>query len=476
MDNYNNFNSYDNKRERLIKIIFVLFCSTILLFVIGLQIFNFLTTGNLVISSDQDVQITITKYKDTNINNPFSKTLQGSSKIALKDGIYIVNAQTKGYGESRYVTIKGHATSVINFNKKALIGSEPVTLDNAKSIFSSLSLLEYFNNDTGQIYSIDSSGTKKTIAENLSFQKVRWDKNGNIVASTKVNDLYFIKENGIFLLTQPSQEISSNLSDFDISPNGSIYLSYGKNIYTGDSGGNWKKISSTKGTFSLYASDNCVAALGIYIGKIPKDLNTNSQSIVCKNGREIDFNSVVRGAAWSPDGSKLAIQGVDTTIYDSETGKVLQTIPSKDPINSFTWLSNTVLTFSTQSLLWTFDTSTNIAVTIDNLGVAGNYTGIFSDSSNNYLYTVVSNNQGASPYTIERYPLKGQETSSVANQLAVFLPNSVNGCSLSFINFTKITIFSTPTESSSTDCTLVAKNYLQGYGVNTDSLLFKPAI
>jgi len=476
MNNYINFNYYDDQREKLVKIIFVLFCSAILLFVIGMQIYNFLTTGNLVISSDQDVQITITKYKDSGVNNPFSKTLQGSSRLSLKDGIYILSAQTKGYGESRYVTIKGHSTSIINFNKKAFIASEPVTLDNAKNIFSSLSVLEYFNNDTGQIYNIDSSGNEKIIAGNFSFQKVQWDKSGNILASTKNNELYFIKENTIFLLTQPSQEISSNLSDFDISPNGSIYLSYGKNIYAGDSSGNWKKISSTKGTFSLYASDNCVAALGIYIGKIPKGLNINSQSIVCKNGRETDFNSVVRGAAWSPDGSKLAIQGVDTTIYDSESGKVLQTIPSKDPINSFTWLSNTVLTFSTQSLLWTFDTSTNNAVTIDNLGVAGNYAGIFSDSSNNYLYTVVSNNQGASPYTIERYPLKGQTTSSVANQLAVFLPNSINGCSLSFINFTKITIFSTPTESSSTDCLQVAKNYLQGYGVNTDSLLFKPSI
>jgi hypothetical protein len=447
-----------------------------LLFITGSLFHNFLTNGKLVISADQDIQITITKFKDKNLNSPFSKTVQGKSKISLKDGVYILTAQAKGYGESRYVTINGHSTTNVSFNKKTYSANEPVVLDNATNVFSSGKEFEYFNQDTGKIYSVDSAGGEKNIAASLSFKKVRWDKKGNILAGTTTNELYYITYSSVRLLSQPSQENSSNLADFDISPNGSIFLAFGKNIYAGDSTGNWKKISSTKGTYNLYASDNCVASLGIFIGKIPKNIDTTSQSIVCMNGKEINFSASVRGATWSPDGSKLAVQGENTTIYNGKTGQSIQTIPSNNRVNNFTWVSDTVLAFSTQSLLWTFDTTSSDAVAIDNLGVLGNYKGIFSDTSNNYLYTVVSNNQGATPYTVTRYPLKNQSTSSIANQLAVFLPNNVNGCSLSFINFTSITIFSAPTETNSIDCKAVAKNYLQGYGINSDSLLFKPAI
>jgi hypothetical protein len=71
----------------------------------------------------------------------------------------------------------------------------------------------------------------------------------------------------------------------------------------------------------------------------------------------------------------------------------------------------------------------------------------------------------------------GHETpSSLEEQLEVFLPNTINGCSLGYTNFSSLVVTVISAPGSEQTCLDVAHSYLQEYGVNPSGLNFNSVV
>jgi hypothetical protein len=127
--------------------------------------------------------------------------------------------------------------------------------------------------------------------------------------------------------------------------------------------------------------------------------------------------------------------------------------------------------YSIAGNLWSYSLKTQASNLLANVAVFGNIAEIYPNQDGSYIYLDIQDTN-TNTFYLTRLGLNKQPVSAMMQQLQVFLPNTSGGCLMGYLNFTKPSITVDNTGSPTTNCSLVAENYLQTYNINTSLLNF----
>lgn len=484
--------SYENDRLRKIVILVVLVFILIFFGLLGLYIKNTHSTGSVTIKTDSPANyVKIEQVASSNNKNsgvPFSQQAPHSLSVKVAPGSYEIFAYNNNglFGVSQTIAVKAGQRLSFSLNPTTVTTTspEPVYGQTASGVVANGSQLSFValgspvdNVASGNIIQVDSANNFSTLFPDHSFTSVKWASPMLGLAQDYYNNLYVINNGQLSQLTLPFAVNANSKESFDISTGDEIYVSNGKDVYSGNLGGGFKKIYSTDSDHpvsNLSAGSGKVAVVMNAVEALESERNGSETSgalaIVDDNGRYTKKSMDISQTEWSPSGDKLIAQGsLSNTVFDASLN-VLKTIAINNS-NNFTWFTNDSLLYSIDSQVWLYGLQTQKSTTITSLAAKEAITGIYPSKDGAYVYFSDDNGEKTQLF---RVGLKGQAVDNSLAALSIFLPETLDGCQLNFINFAQPSIIiNYPSSTSQQNCLGLAYGELQTYNLDVNKFQYK---
>lgn len=435
-------------------------------------LYTFLTTASVDITTNNPknvISIEETRPEHKTINTGGAT---GHLKIRLHTGTYTITVKngyasaqqiiSLGIGDSKKVTITVNDQA----NKQGVL--EAVTNLGAYETVADNTSVKFLdrNHNPAKLYQIDSSNILTNIAPNLSFDSISW-ADTSFGVGRMGDQLMTIEGTTVTNLTTPV-----TAKTFTVAPNKDVYISDGQALYRGSTGHNFTKVLSAEpaSQIKLIAASNDAVLLTDKFN----DSNRESELVVLhKDGSKNTTDGDIYEGQWSKSGKYLATTGDTSTIFNDKLQKVVSL-----PINNvlaLTWMDDNNLAYAEGNLIWKFSVdshqATVLATTSNGVGAVSQMR-VSQDGSS--LYVAVQNPDTSNGYTfyLARYKLNSDITvNPLLQKISLVLPNTpIDGCSVGYVNFTKITVTITAIDRIQQLCIDATKTYLQGYDINPDSV------
>ena len=478
---------YENTRLRRIVILSLL--ALVFIFIL-IQLHNFFSTGRLTVkTSNPSNYVKIEWVVGGNQKpNAFSKQAQGKLSVSVKPGTYQLSVyDVHGIsGSSRTVKIKARQSLSFTLDPVTLTNPTPVYGSKTNSVFSDGSQLlfvapESLGGDShgdGHLMQVGQDNQLVTLFPGNDFSEVKWANVNLGVAQDRFNNLYTIN-NGVLSQVKPPFPTNQNSKlSSDISADGTIYISDGKDVYVGTVAGDFRKIytaDTDTPVSNLDASTNKVAIIMNEVEALESKRNGNEPeggvAVINNSGSHIQKSVDASQAIWSPGGKHLIVEGpLSATVYDTSLRQTA-VINVNDSTN-FTWLDANSVLYSIGSQLWTYNLQTHLSHKLTQLAQGENLTGIYPSADGSYVYFSDDNGEKTQLF---RAGLKGQPVDKSFNALAIFMPETVGTCSFNYINFTQPTILIDYLAGQTPQaCTDSAKQEASYYSLNVFKMQFQP--
>lgn len=434
---------------------------------------NYLTTSPITIQTNDtnngiSIQETSPKYKAIQV---------GKGKkvytINLHGGRYVITAKN-GYASAQEVLNLGRMghkkTVTVNVDNKAnQEGALEVVSDlGAYSVIANADTVRFIdrNQNPTKLYQIDSNNQLTPLAPGVSFDKISWADITFGVGSAG-GKLKAIDGTTVTDLSTPV-----TAQTYTVAPNKDVYVSDGSNLYRGSNGMNFKKVytaDSGKQIQIISASNDTV----LLAGK-PSDSTREGELIAFhKDGSKQEIDGEAYEGVWSSSGKYVAVTGSTSTIFNNKLQKVVD-LPIAN-VAALSWIDNDTITYADANLVWQFSVSTRQATVLATTSEgAGTVSELAPSSDGSSLYVVIQNANSINGYSfyLTRYRFnKPANADPLLQKVSLALPNTpVYGCSVGYVNFTKLSVTVRAAAADQQSCTAAARDYLQSYNINPNAV------
>jgi hypothetical protein len=441
---------------------------------------SYFTNGTITVTTnDSSASVGIKQLTEPKKDStPYFKTAPHTLSARLKVGKYQVFTFSGNFSTSKFIELKPHQK--LNFNLTAPKASvpEPVYGNGAAGLITDGSQMFFIDPTTHYLSRIDPQNNLTVIDKTRPLTNAQWVNISMGVAEGQDHKLYLVQNNILSAVNLPFSTSADTPMSYSLTKAGKLYISNGKDIYSGTANGSFKKIYSSKGSGATIASavDNKVAV----IESEEERQDKTSLIVVDENGKVSKKDIEAQQARWSPDGKYLLTNEDDgnVTLLNESLKKVTDTVI--DNADHFEWSSSTSFLYGINNQLWNYDINTNQAQNIATMPSAteGDGTiGAVFPTDTSYIYVTsqkVSIDSENATYQLFRVGLNGQQVASNIQSVSIFLPETVGVCSLNYLNFKAPSIVvQYPTSSIAPACIDTAKQELQSYELNPGDFQIK---
>lgn len=429
---------------------------------------RYLNTGRVIITTTgSNSIISLVKLGAASGQKPIATSSTRTLAIRIRAGNYVARVNSKSFSVSKAITVKAHKTLRYALNPVNQSALEPVAPVSAYSIAASNSSLLYVEAASKILYKIDAQNNTQPVDTSHQFASIKWvDVSYGIGLGTS-GQLYSISNGSVQSINLPFSDKDSKPIAYAVSANKEIFVSHGPDIYSGTDAGVFTKIYTTKSpTPSLVSWNNKVAIIetpgDVLNSKIAPLVTIASQSGPVLYQKPFDVDS----AAWSQDGKYLAFfsDGSQGEVVNNSLGLVAN-LPSV-AANSLVWAGN-ALYYTIGNQLWSYAFSaSNQLVSSASPGNTVSDLALSNDKAYLYMSVTPDDSSGGGSPQIYRFSLHGGAVPDYVYQLPIFLPDSSQPCSLSYINFTYPTVVGYAASSPDQTCSAAAATVFMPYGID----------
>ncbi len=460
------------------RIIIILLGAILLIFLIPV-LWRYYHTGTIIVTSDNSNNvITLTKTSEANQPPDKVKNSTGRGKLSesVASGEYTISVSGNSVATTQTITLKPRQTLRYAINPVRATGVEPVAYKNALSMAANNEQLVYLASPSNFLYEIDRKNNLTKIGGSQAFEMARWAEPSFGVGQDSEGHLYTIIDGKIKPLNLPFAYGGKPVG-FDVSPDKTIYVSYGSDVYVGSQSRKFKMIyTATSPNPTLAAAPGKVAVSDTKYGKNSSDISKPLLTTIDNDGKKNKKNVEAEQLGWSPQGKYLAsFNQANPTIYDAALNTIAM-VPTSTAVGSVSWLNDTTLLYTVGAQLWIYDLPTKKAQLLANMPSGTSITGLYPNNDRSYVYVTTG---GSSPDSntnaIRRIGLKNQQVPEYIYNLQDILPEGAAGCLIGLVNFAPpASIFIQPyPQTSAAVCIPQAQLQLQSQGFDISQLQFQ---
>ena len=397
---------------------------------LAIWIYGYLTTGRIIITSDNPANaISLVSINDSS----FSLSSRHNLTAKLKDGQYrAIVAGTAGEAHQQ-INITGRKTFRFTINPASVLTTaEPVVGEGARNLVAGDDL-SYIETSGSNLHQIDSQNNINQLGSG-QFQSVRWINALSGVGLDYQGHLYSIDNGAVKQIKLPT----AYANYYAVSPDGTIYIAYGKAVYRSAPGGVFTKFYTAKNVFtSLSAFNGGVAVINSLVGDSTSS-NKPFVVILRDSGSTIQKGiQVSESAVWSPDGKYLATTNTSGCVVYDGSLKMVTNIPTSGASN-IVWLDKSRVLYVVDNQVWSFNLATLRSDKVAQVPLVNAINEIAVSGDKAYLYLSIVDSANNS--SVKRLGLRGQNVPDYIYQLQDFLPETLDSFSLSLVNFTSPTV------------------------------------
>lgn len=392
------------------------------------------------------------------------------AQLQLAAGTYIITVQNFTKSSVQVVTLKAGEHKDIMINTKTetfeAVSSE-VTSYGAGNTVASHDTLRFIDRNSGDrpLYSVDSHGRVSVLDKKTRYTNVKWAGTsfGIGYGINRNNKYVFTKIEGNSVETVVAPFTVSVTSSYGVAPDKSWYISDGHTVYRANADGSFLKVYSTDEEVAIVSTSNDALLLS---QKPPQSTREGALAILHTNGDLYKIGGEAYEAAWSPSGKKLVTSGDTSKIFDGKFN-VIGTLPSGNFLSPV-WLDEDTIIFGVANKVMRYELSSGKATTLLSFDpVAGTPSHISVNEEGDAIYVAVQKG-GDRPnlvFRLEKISLKGGATTKVpVDKLNLLIPNTIRGCNLNYMNFTRFSII-IDYVSSPKNCVPAIKDYITSYKI-----------
>ena len=395
--------------------------------------------------------------------------------MRVHTGEYIVTVEGNSIAKSQIVTVKAHQTQSYTIKPTPASSVEPVSDTAAQNIIAGSSRAFYLDSGTGHLTRITSANDIQVMNSTIKFQGIRWADSSFGLGQDTAGKFYTITNGIVAPLNTSGITSKDDSTNYAVAPNKTIYISMGSVLYQGSSsGGNFKKIYTSKGDPSSILATNTTVAVIVSPDSDGKktDVGEKPSIILIDNtGKKLAEDQVgTFVAALAPDGNHVAVADEHGgELLDNKLKKV-GTIPKPNFSNPL-WLDNSTLFYSFNDQLWTYNITTQAGSLVANAPLGNTIQELSLSDDKAYIYMGVNHINNSS--NIKRVGLHNQPVASVLSQLQSIMPFTGDGYFMSLVNFTSPVVLITPLPpltGSTSSYLQTGIGQLQQQGIDTSNI------
>lgn len=431
---------------------------------------NYLTTGELVVKTSGTNTLINVRGINNTPQNPQQAT--GSMDVRLAPGTYSVTATNDNASVQQVVTIVALKQQAITLQPVIAATPEFVMGRTANSLFVDSLGMVFIDSDSGILYRVDAQNNEQLLDASHNFKSVSWQNSTHGVGIDGNNNLFDINGTTIVPLAGPNSSVQ--YTDAKLSRDGTLFITDGSHLYMKTPGSIYKSIYTVDDTADILSISQTAGSKAlvrqIESGTKSGDGDASKYVLVDQNGVISSSTKSAYQVTLSDDGKAIAFSGDTTQIFDNHFN-FTKSIPSAN-INSPVWLNGTTLLYGTAGKLWSYNSSSGIAQQLADFSSSPGYVShITIDDQHNYAYVLVQKVSSPTGYYLSRVSLHSQPfNANLIQRLAVYLPYTVDECSLELVNFVQPTIIAHGPQSSADDCIVKTQNFLRLYNANNSSI------
>lgn len=461
------------ENRQLILRIMIGLAAVALIVLAAIWMHRYFTTGKISVDAGaKNTYVRINKLGsgDSSDTTPVA---EGEKKVSVRaaPGSYLITVFSPVSSTSKTVTVKAKQHLKLTMKLPVIGTPEPVYGSPLKDPVASTSRLLFIGNG-GLLSQINDQGQVQVLNGSHRIKSAKWTNTSAGMAQDEDGNFYSVTDGSLIPITAPFRVTNSPSSSYALSPNGTVYLSNGQEVYR-NSGGGFSQIYSSDNSYNvaLAASNNAVAI----IEKTSDD--SDSSVVVIDSEGQVSRDSVpAKSIAWSPDGKHLAIGNDAGAVIVTSSLKQVASIP-QIAANHFIWSKDDVLFYAAGNQLFAYNLTGRQGNRVANIPNNGAVEGLSLSDDLSYLYVVAkqgSVGDDAGSNQLFRLGLDGQTTPSYARSLSVIMPSEVGICSLDYINFTRpvITVSYPEEEAEPEMCAQAAQAELRQYDINPADFSF----
>lgn len=433
-------------------------------------LFNFLTSGQLVITTN-DPRNSITISSISGGSSTTVKQGAGGLSVRLRPGQYIALAQNRVFETSRIVQIKSRQKSSYELDVRLAGTVEPVLPTGAYDVVSDGSSLLFVDAASGGLYQV-SDGRAPSLISTTPFRSMKWSGVSSGVGQGRDGRLYVYQNGGVSPLTVPFAYADGVNVDYAITGSGSVYVSFGQDVYANRGGGFQKVLTTDSKSPVLVAGKNHLAVVdgqGTVEGQKGSP-DKSSVTVLDGSGRRVTKNLGASLLAWSADDKYIAVSSeLGNQIYTANLNSV--TSYPGPSVSSLVWLDGNTLLYGLSGSLWSFSVSADQASVIASTPLQGAVSDIYPGIDGNYVYMTVAKS-ASNNYELDRVGLHGQSVPDYVLQMSTYFPKALDDCSVTYVNFTRPVLLLQADSASQSICLSEANGELHQDGLDSSKFSF----
>ncbi len=427
--------------QKLKRPILILGAGLLMLF-LAVYLWNYLHYGTITVVSDENNIITISSIKERGAKEKlFEKTGSGKLSVRVSPGKYAISVENKVSALSKTIVVEARKNQKYTLNPPRESGIEPVASLSASSLFLGNGGLNFIETSSGIFYQITEANQITPLSGQSGFQRVEWAESGIGVAQDNDGNLYRLAGGSISKISLPAPLAATGNKNYGLSPDGTLYVSNKNGVYIAKLGAGFSQIRAGASTFLpvLVASNERLAIISPPPSDAwpaeDKQAEKPFVEIIDKSGNTVAKKNInAMGGSWSPDGTKLLL----TDFYGSSgiynDGLELQKILPGSQILQVAWVDNESVLYVVDNAVWLYSVRDEQSQIVASLPL-GNTIGSLAVSKDGKTVYLSGGEEGENK--IYRFSLDNKEVPGLENiqKLAVFLPVTLDSCSLSYVNF-----------------------------------------
>lgn len=335
-----------------IRKIIIIAIAAIIIIVAATTLFNILTTTEVTIkTNDKSAKVVIGNTTDPDVATRF-----GTATVRLKPDTYTVRVTKDGQETRGLLVVKLGQPKAVELNLVPLKGSEYVAPYAANYLRATKDTVKFINNSYNQLIQIPAAGGTSQFINSGEFTRALWVDDTKAYVQDTAGDYYFLDGAQATILPFPIDSDSLSTTN-----SGAIAYTYGQTVFMRPSA-----FADPSVQFDVKALQPIVS-LGSQDHLLVYDVGIGSDSSIdqappqiFKAGKKNDAASdliktlVVAGAAWSPDGNKLAVSASEGLYVLDLTANTLNLLYEQPPDNpeSIVWSDANTLLYFLEGLLW----------------------------------------------------------------------------------------------------------------------------
>lgn len=400
------------------------------------QFYSYLTKARLSLKTDNKnnyVRVEQILEENDKTDKPFRAEAQGSLSLKLKPGKYQLYAFDSHGANGTSQVVEVHARQKLSYtlNPAVLRTVEPVYGASVYGVRVDKSALYFVDSSRRALIKTTAGNKPTTLFPDHSFFSFKWS-NGFGIGLDQNDKLAIVKDNHLISKGLPFAKADNTIISYDVAADGKVYVTNNNTVYEAPLDGTFKKLYSAEETISdITAGSNSI----VFVQNNPSTAGIEKSDIVRidRQGNKTKTSEEVSSTHYSPSGKYILAKGevgAENIIFDNNLHEIESvTINQAD---NFTWFDDSKLLYSVDSQLWSYDLKTQTSQKLASLVAKETITAIYPSSDGSSVYFTDDNGVKQQLFKVE---LSKKQTSSTLTPLAVYLPVSLDSCTINYLNF-----------------------------------------